>query len=190
MGKTIEQIRIGKTRWNLRAYSSHHRFGPNPLITIPARGLWTCRTHEALKKFALDHTPMRLETSCTTGGNQRRFHVVWVTRYRYKVLLGAMRERNREIIIQTCNEKGVHIVKGMLAHDHVHMFLSIPPKLSLSDVMQRIKGGSSRRIQMGFPELRKRYWGRPFWARGYFSTTSGNVTDDIIKQYLKLHCSN
>ena len=86
-----------------------------------------------------------------------RFHVVWATKYRYKVLGGAMRERIREIIMQTCNEMGVHIVKGVLARDHVHMFLSIPPKLSLSDVMQRIKGRSSRRIQMEFPELRERY---------------------------------
>ncbi len=98
-----------------------------------------------------------------------------------------MRERIREIIRQTCEEMGVHILRGVLARDHVHMFLSIPPKLSLSDVMQRIKGRSSRRIQMEFPELRKRYWVRRFWARGYFSTTSGNVTDDIILQYLELH---
>ena len=85
-----------------------------------------------------------------------RFPVVWVTKYRYKVLHGTMRERIREIIIQTCDEMGVHIVRGVLAGDHVHMFLSIPPKLSLSDVMQRIKGRSSRRNQMEFPELRKR----------------------------------
>ncbi|WP_299923785.1 IS200/IS605 family transposase [uncultured Pelagimonas sp.] len=116
-----------------------------------------------------------------------RYHVVWATKYRYKVLQGAMRERIREIIIQACEELGVHIVKGVLARDHVHMFVSIPPKLSLSDVMQRIKGRSSRRIQMEFPDLRKRYWGRRFWARGYFSTTSGNVTNDVIKQYLELH---
>ena len=116
-----------------------------------------------------------------------RYHVVWATKYRYKVLQGAMRERIRVIIMQTCEELDVHIVKGVLARDHIHMFLSIPPKLSLSDVMQRIKGRSSRRIQMEFPDLRKRYWGRRFWARGYFSTTSGNVTDDVIKQYLELH---
>ena len=67
------------------------------------------------------------------------------------------------------------------------MFLSLPPKLSLSDVMQRIKGRSSRRIQMAYPELRQRYWGRRFWARGYLSITSGNVTDDIIMQHLELH---
>ena len=82
---------------------------------------------------------------------------------------------------------GVPIVRGVLARDHVHMFLSIPPKLSLTHVMQRINGRSSRRIQMEFPELRKRYWGCRFWARGYFSTTSGNLTDDIILQYLELH---
>ena len=63
----------------------------------------------------------------------------------------------------------------------------IPPQLALSTVMQRIKGRSSRRVQMEFPELRKRYWGRRFLARGYFSTTSGNVSDDIILQYLELH---
>ncbi len=98
-----------------------------------------------------------------------------------------MRARRREIIRQTCDEMGVHIVRGVLARDHVHMFLSIPPKLALSDVMQRIKGRSSRRIQMEFPQLRKRYWGRRFWARGYFSIPSGNVTGDIILQCLELH---
>ena len=100
-----------------------------------------------------------------------------------------MRERIHEIIMQTCAEMGVHIVKGVLGRDHVHMILSIPPKLSLSNVMQRIKGRSSRRIQMEFPELRKRYWGRRFWARGYFSTTCGNVTVGVITQYLELHSS-
>lgn len=118
-----------------------------------------------------------------------RFHVVWVTKYRFKVLHGEMRERLRDIIRQSCEEMGVSIVKGVLSTDHVHMFLSIPPHLSLSNVMQRIKGRSSRKIQMEYPELGKRYWGRRFWARGYFSTTSGNVTDDVILQYLELHSS-
>ena len=98
-----------------------------------------------------------------------------------------MRQRIREIIMQACAEMGVHIVKGVLARDHVHIFISVPPQIALSQVMQRIKGRSSRRVQIEFPELRKRYWGRRFWARGYFSTTSANVTDDIILQYLELH---
>ena len=116
-----------------------------------------------------------------------RYQVVRATKYRYKVLQGPMRERFREIIRQTCAELGVHIINGVLARDHVHVVINVPPKLALLTVMQRIKGRSSRRVQMEFPELCKRYWGRRFWARGYFSTTSGNVTDDIILQYLELH---
>jgi len=98
-----------------------------------------------------------------------------------------MRDRIREIIRQTCAEMDVHIIEGVLARDHVRMFINVPPMLALASVMLRIKGRSLRRVQMEFPELRKRYWGRRFWARGYFSTTSGNVTDDIILQYLELH---
>jgi hypothetical protein len=73
MGKMIEQIRIGKTRKKLSAASTHPRFGPDPLITIPARGFWKCRNFEALQKTAFDHTPKGSKTSCTTGGNHRSF---------------------------------------------------------------------------------------------------------------------
>ena len=126
----------------------------------------------------------------STGSHTKfyhRFHVVWTTKYRYKVMRGEMRERIREIIIQTCQELGVHIEKGVLSTDHVHMFISVPPQIALSKVMMRIKGRSSYKIQREFPESRKRYWGQRFWARGFFSTTSGNVTDAVILQYLELH---
>jgi len=116
-----------------------------------------------------------------------RYHIVWVTKYRYKVLRGALRLRVRNTIRQVCDEHGVTIVKGVLAPDHVHMFVSIPPKRSVSDLVRRMKGRSSFKIQQEFPEIRKRYWGRHFWARGYFGTTSGNVTDDPVLQYLELH---
>ena len=116
-----------------------------------------------------------------------RFHGVWAIKYRYKVFQDPMRERILEIIIQTCVEMDVQIVKGVLGLDH--MFLSAPPKLSLSNVMQNIKGRSSRRIQIEFPELSQHYWGRQFWARGYFSAISGNGTDDITTQYPEFHFS-
>jgi REP-associated tyrosine transposase len=95
--------------------------------------------------------------------------------------------RVREIIHQVCAELGVTIVKGVLSRDHVHMFVAVPPQLAISELMRRVKGRSSRRIQQEFPALRKRYWGCHFWARGYFSTTSGNITDDVILQYLEQH---
>lgn len=84
-----------------------------------------------------------------------RYHLVWVTKYRFKVLRGDIQVRLREIIRQTYAEMNVSIEKGVLSSDHVHMLVSIPPHLALSTVMQRIKGRSSHKIQMEFPYLRK-----------------------------------
>ena len=98
-----------------------------------------------------------------------------------------MRLRIRELTRQICAQLGVRIVKGVLSADHVHMFVEIPPKVSVSDVMRRVKGCTSRKLQQEFPELRKRYWGQRFWARGYFSTTSGNITDETILNYIDSH---
>ncbi len=81
------------------------------------------------------------------------------------------------------------IVKGVLSTDHVHMFVSIPRQLAVSDFMRRVKGPSSRKIQQVFPAIRKRYWGRHFWARGNFCTTSGNIADDVILQDIENHAA-
>ena len=82
---------------------------------------------------------------------------------------------------------GVTIIKGVLSRDHVHMFVEIPPHVAVSAFVQKAKGPSSRRIQQEFAHIRKRYWGQRFWARGYFCTTSGNITDDVIMRYLETH---
>lgn len=93
----------------------------------------------------------------------------------------------REIIRQVCAEMGVTIINGVLSCDHVHMFVEIPPHVWVSDFVRRAKGRSSRKIQLEFEHIRKRYWGQRFLGRGYFSTTSGNITDDIIMRYLDRH---
>ena len=116
-----------------------------------------------------------------------RYHIVWAPKYRYKVLTGEIRLRVREIIRHVCDDMGVRIISGVLSQDHVHMFVEIPPHVAVSQFVQKAKGRSSFKVQQEFPELRKRYWGRRFWARGYFCTTSGNITDDIILQYLERH---
>ena len=89
-----------------------------------------------------------------------RFHIVWSTKYRYKVLTGDLRLRVREIIRQVCAENGVDIIRGVLSSDHIHMFVSVPPKLAISDLVRKMKGRSSRKIQQEFPQIRKRYWGQ------------------------------
>ncbi len=116
-----------------------------------------------------------------------RYHLVWITKYRYRVLQGELRLRVREIIAQVAEEMDVKIINGVLLNDHIHVFVSIPPQIAVSEFVKKAKGRSSRKIQQEFPEIRKRYWGRHFWGRGYFSSTSGNVTDEVITAYLDNH---
>ena len=116
-----------------------------------------------------------------------RYHIVWITKYRKRVLAGELRLRIREIIAQAADDRGVKIINGVLSSDHVHIFVEIPPHVSVSDFVKIVKGRSSRKIQQEFPYLQKQYWGRHFWGRGYFSTTSGNVTDEMINRYIDGH---
>ena len=95
--------------------------------------------------------------------------------------------RARDIIAQVADEMGISIVNGVVSADHLHLFVSIPPHISVSKFVQRAKGRSSRKLQQEFSELKRRYWGRHFWCRGYFSTTSGNVTDAMIDEYIENH---
>jgi putative transposase len=89
-------------------------------------------------------------------------HLVWVTKYRYPVLKGDIKSRCRELIIQICDAEDVQILKGVVSKDHVHMHIEYPPKLSISDLVKRLKGRTSRMLQMEYPELKKRVLGATF----------------------------
>jgi putative transposase len=114
-----------------------------------------------------------------------KYHLVWITKYRKPILCGEIAVRLRELIRQTCATLDVYIEKGHIATDHLHLLVSVPPHVSVSDLMQRLKGRSSRRMLQEFGELRRQFWGKHLWARGYFAASSGNVTDEIIKQYIE-----
>ena len=116
-----------------------------------------------------------------------RYHIVWITKYRYKVLTHDIKKRVRDIIAQVAEELGIKIENGVVSSDHIHMFVNVPPHVKISEFVQKAKGRSSKKIQEEFPILRKKYWGRHLWARGYFSSTSGNVTDDMINEYIDRH---
>ena len=108
-------------------------------------------------------------------------HLVWSTQYRHKVLRGEVAERVRALVREECQKAGVAILQGPIAPDHVQVMISIPPHIPLSRLIQRMKGKSSYRLLGEFPQLRKRFWGRHGWARGYFCRSSGNVTDEVLK---------
>ena len=114
-----------------------------------------------------------------------KYHVVWITKYRKPVLSGEVAKRLRELVRQTCAAVDVYILSGHVAIDHVHLLVSVPPQVSVSSLMQRIKGRSSRKLLEEFDELSRQFWGRHLWARGYFAASSGNVTDEVIKQYIE-----
>jgi putative transposase len=113
-----------------------------------------------------------------------KYHFVWLTKYRYKILVGQIAQRTRELLIQGCSARGITIVEGSIGKDHVHMLLSCPTNLAPSKIVQYLKGRSSRMIQDEFPELKKRYWGQHLWARGYFCATVGSVNKDTIQDYI------
>jgi putative transposase len=114
-----------------------------------------------------------------------KYHVIWITKYRYKILRGRIAERARDLIRQTCQAREVVIIRGAVSPDHIHMLVSAPPQLAPMKLVQYIKGRSSRRLQEEFPDLRKRYWGQHLWARGYFCATVGAVDEATIKAYIE-----
>ena len=114
-----------------------------------------------------------------------KYHVVWITKYRYKILRGRVAERARDLVRQICAAREVVIVRGAVSPDHIHLLVSAPAHLSPAKLVQYIKGRSSRRLQDEFPELRKRYWGQHLWARGYFCATVGAVDEQTVKAYIE-----
>ena len=114
-----------------------------------------------------------------------KYHIVWVTKYRYHVLRGAIGHRARDLIREICMSREVTIVRGSVSPDHVHLLVGAPPKLAPAKIVQYVKGRSSRKLQEEFEELRKRYWGQHLWARGYFCATVGAVDEETIKRYIE-----
>ena len=112
------------------------------------------------------------------------YHFVWVPKYRYHVLVKEVKPRLRGILLELCEWLDIRIIEGAICSDHVHMYLSVPPKLSPSHVMKILKGKSAERLRNEFPELGKKYWGMHIWARGYFVSTVG-IDSTVIQQYVK-----
>ncbi len=113
-----------------------------------------------------------------------KYHLCWLPKYRYPILTGKVAIRVRELIRQIAGANEVEIISGAISSDHVHIYVSMPPSLSVSKFVQFVKGATSRKLQLEFEDIRKRYWGQHVWARGYFVATAGNVTDEMIREYI------
>jgi putative transposase len=113
-----------------------------------------------------------------------KYHIVWITKYRRPILEGSVAERVRELIRQICMQNDVTIIKGHVSKDHIHILVSTTPKMSISQLVQKLKGTSSHKLLQEYAHLRKPYWGQHLWSRCYFVATTGTVTDEVIKEYI------
>jgi putative transposase len=111
-------------------------------------------------------------------------HLIWVPKYRKGVLVGPVALRVRDLLREIAMERELTIISGKVARDHVHLLIGYRPHQSVSQIVQWLKGISSRMLLEEFPHLRKQFWGRHLWARGYFAVTAGTITDKMVKEYI------
>jgi len=113
------------------------------------------------------------------------YHIVFTPKYRFRILTGDVRTAVEQDLRQVCAWKEVEIDEMNVQVDHVHMVVSIPPRLSVSDFMGILKGKTAIRLFKSYPNLKKKpYWGNHFWSRGYFVNTAG-INEEMIHRYVK-----
>ena len=113
-----------------------------------------------------------------------KYHVVFIPKYRRKVLFGQIRQELGEVFRRLAEQKESRIEEGHVMPDHVHMMVSIPPKYSVAQVVGYIKGKSAIHIARTYMERRRNYVGQNFWARGYFVSTVGR-DEAVIRNYIR-----
>ena len=111
-------------------------------------------------------------------------HIVFTTKYRKPALSGEVATRVRDLIREICAQHEGKMMKGHVAKDYVHLLVSIPPQVTIGRLLQWLKGKTAHHLLAEFAHLKKQFWGRHLWARGYFCCSSGNVTDKIIAEYI------
>jgi len=113
------------------------------------------------------------------------YHLIWLPKYRKRILDGKVKKRLEELFFDCAEINAWNIVELNIQKDHIHMIIQLKQTISLSNAVQRFKGGSSKVIRDEFPELKEFLWGKNFWAEGYFAKTVGRVTEDSIREYVK-----
>ena len=114
-----------------------------------------------------------------------KYHLVWIPKYRKRVLRGKLCTRLKDLLHEACEINGWVIEELQIMTDHIHMLVQLKPSKSVSKVVQILKGGTSRVIREEFPELKEFLWGDSLWADGYFAETVGIAQEDMIKRYIQ-----
>ncbi|SRR6266511_1349469 len=112
-------------------------------------------------------------------------HLIWTTKYRKPILSNKVGNRVRDLIREICTSHNIEIIRGHVSKDHIHIFISYPPQISISKITQYIKGKTSRKLLQEFPLLNKQFWGQHLRGRGYYVVSSGTITDEMIMEYIE-----
>ena len=118
-----------------------------------------------------------------------KYHIVWVSKNRRKIIFGKLRKEIGAILRRLCEYKGVGVIEGNAGLDHIHVCLSIPPKYSVSTIVGYLKGKSAMIIFERYSRLRRNFKGNSFWARVYYVNTVG-LDEAKIRRYIKNQQSN
>ena len=127
---------------------------------------------------------MRIDESLCHTRWDCKYHVVWIPKYRRKVLYGRLRRELVDVFHDLARQKDSRILEGHLQPDHIHMLISIPPKYSVAQVVGFMKGKSAIHIARVYLGQRKNYNGMHFWARGYYVSTVG-ADEEVIRNYIR-----
>ena len=113
------------------------------------------------------------------------YHIVWVPKYRFRILKGAIKDLVYQDVKNLCQWKQCEVQELNVQEDHIHLLVSIPPKVSVSKLMGTLKGKIAIKLFKSYPKLKQKpYWGNHFWARGYFVSTVG-LDEEMIRKYVK-----
>ena len=116
-----------------------------------------------------------------------QYHLVWIPKYRKRVLRGKIASRLRQLLYEACRVNRWWTSEMSIQEDHIHLVVQIPPQYSVAEVVQIFKGGTSRMLRKEYPELEEFLWGDSFWADGYFAETVGQVDEEVVRKYIRKH---
>ena len=127
-------------------------------------------------------------TRYLTGAHTKhriRIHLVWIPKYRKRVLRGKIAARLKQLLHQACSLNRWLLSELSVNDNHVHILIQIKPSDSVAEVAKTLKGGTSRVLRKEFPELEEFLWGDSFWADGYFAESIGKVDEEIVQKYIR-----
>lgn len=116
---------------------------------------------------------------------QTGYHLVWIPKYRRKVLIGAVAARSKALLLECCERNGLVLIAGETDNDHVHVFVSAPPRWSPAQIANVLKGYTSRYLREEFPHLKKACGEEQLWTQAYYIGTAGAVSAETIRRYIQ-----